>query len=837
MIVDQTSKAVNTTVLSTAEFTTQQSPMLFKLLYSSMYKDKEKIVLQELAANALDAHIAVGLTDTPIEITLPSTANPELVVKDVGIGMSLETVTEVYPVYGASSKRETNELIGGFGLGSKSPFALSESFILETTHKGVTTTVSCFLDNGLPKFTIFTSENVGKEDGTTVRVPISDATVQYRLRAHADNLFILWNTPPKVLVGNTRTVLTPLESTENYTLVSTRALDSSSRYTRLVSVGPFIYEVPYGIDDRIDADLKNFGAQLRTLNTRRNSGPFSEVRAIPRFEVGDIELSPTREAIEDTPENAKAYEKKLQTIYEGVASADKALVTLEWYQRFIKTLDSEGLFTPETADTPAVFAGIDPAALEDLLEELVGKTPTVLSAYWRDIQGLSLDHLREEIQKMPRDDALKLLDTSRFPNARYMRSLSLPQVSSPSGVILHPAKIAYNPLVSITEVEFAGLHNAIFIAQKAFLNDSTNTTSRVSMTRHGKPSITGHSIPTYSDIRLIPTFLGEYGSRQKLYNWWREKRVEWDADLVLVKDPEAYNTLVEWLDKHFPLQEHQTKAPTYSAADIEEAWKRRVVEARKTRQSSKRTSVATQYDPEEVMGYLLTYTEKRKPINLADLEALMDDKKLKRLFIVPRLFTRDQSALRPDGKVALKNRWEGEVKPVDILGEVATLVMLKRYTNRKDVKSVLEKLGKKIDIEHLADTNGSFNLRMANYLRDHAEYQKAVKIAERNGLLIRTIVDSYTTTSTGLIQEYPKMFARIKGSKLPPVIFCERQSYFEVQDTVSAVIPTLSDHALSQVLLLRYQIEKRLPTRGTLSTATTKALCDAFNSYKKGIQK
>ena len=67
-----------------------------------------------------------------------------------------------------------------------------------TTHKGITTKVACFLDGGVPNFTIFNSVETGEEDGTTVRVPISSEQVQKTIEKKVSYLFWLWPVPPNV---------------------------------------------------------------------------------------------------------------------------------------------------------------------------------------------------------------------------------------------------------------------------------------------------------------------------------------------------------------------------------------------------------------------------------------------------------------------------------------------------------------------------------------------------------------------------------------------------------------------------------------------------------------
>ena len=72
-------------------------------------------VLREVTTNALDAHVAAGVTrpsrSTPTELA------PVLTIKDYGVGLSVEDIRNIFSQYGASTKRETNDQVGSLGLG------------------------------------------------------------------------------------------------------------------------------------------------------------------------------------------------------------------------------------------------------------------------------------------------------------------------------------------------------------------------------------------------------------------------------------------------------------------------------------------------------------------------------------------------------------------------------------------------------------------------------------------------------------------------------------------------------------------------------------------------
>ena len=85
-------------------------------ILTNLYADAPLAVLREYATNARDSHVAAG-TDRPIEVDLPSDLNPTLVIRDFGVGLSEAEIIDVYARYGASTKRDTNDQVGAFGLG------------------------------------------------------------------------------------------------------------------------------------------------------------------------------------------------------------------------------------------------------------------------------------------------------------------------------------------------------------------------------------------------------------------------------------------------------------------------------------------------------------------------------------------------------------------------------------------------------------------------------------------------------------------------------------------------------------------------------------------------
>jgi HSP90 family molecular chaperone len=104
-------------------------------ILTNLYADAPLAVLREYATNARDSHVAAG-TDRPIEVDLPSDLNPTLVIRDFGVGLSEAEIIDVYARYGASTKRDTNDQVGAFGLGCKSAFTLGQQFVVTAVKDG-----------------------------------------------------------------------------------------------------------------------------------------------------------------------------------------------------------------------------------------------------------------------------------------------------------------------------------------------------------------------------------------------------------------------------------------------------------------------------------------------------------------------------------------------------------------------------------------------------------------------------------------------------------------------------------------------------------------------------
>lgn len=155
---------------------------LFDIFFDKVYTHKLLAVFREILSNAADAHIEAGHLELPVDerpaikVCVPTSVDrPTFVCRDFGNGMSYETVMGLYATPFNSTKSANNSVTGMLGIGSKSPFAVADSFIVISIFEGLK---SVYLvhrnDQGNPALTVLSKDAPTHEpNGVEVRVEVN----------------------------------------------------------------------------------------------------------------------------------------------------------------------------------------------------------------------------------------------------------------------------------------------------------------------------------------------------------------------------------------------------------------------------------------------------------------------------------------------------------------------------------------------------------------------------------------------------------------------------------------------------------------------------------------
>ena len=118
----------------TTEMGVSDSAALMHILSTALYTYPKLAAMREIMCNGWDANISNNTTHIPLMVTVSET---HVSVKDSGKGIPHEKIGEIYGMYGNSTKRDDSTVTGGFGLGSKAPFAYVDNFEVINCNGGV----------------------------------------------------------------------------------------------------------------------------------------------------------------------------------------------------------------------------------------------------------------------------------------------------------------------------------------------------------------------------------------------------------------------------------------------------------------------------------------------------------------------------------------------------------------------------------------------------------------------------------------------------------------------------------------------------------------------------
>ncbi|AXC34370.1 RIIA protein [Vibrio phage YC] len=269
---------------------------------------------------------------TPVTIQLPTTLDPNYIIEDKGVGLTVDqvlgevqmstpadyTATEIeqmiaehgsfvpevlrdaegHPVrahgiyttmYG-SSKEDSNDQIGAYGLGCKSPFAVSDTFEVEVTKNGERHIFIMYLDNErCPCVTWITKDPetgepspimVDEHNGVKVTIPCQEEYI----RELVTGVYKTLRTFPQ---ENQPLIINP--NGREVDLIS-RKVASANTFIQVEDNSKRHYAVQGGVAYPINLDMLEEDLQKVLVEF-----PFT---TYTYFSIGDLNVPPSREALE-----------------------------------------------------------------------------------------------------------------------------------------------------------------------------------------------------------------------------------------------------------------------------------------------------------------------------------------------------------------------------------------------------------------------------------------------------------------------------------------------------------------------------------------------------------
>ena len=314
------------------------SSMVFQLFTKNVYSNPIGTVVREITSNCFDSHVEAGV-DSPVVIRKHKdgqTGTHYISFIDYGVGMSPDRVKNVYGVYFESTKRVTNEQIGGFGIGGKTPLAYKRStgqgegeydnsFYVITNYDGTKYYYCIYEGAESPVISELHKEPTTDRNGTEIQVPVLEKDLEKFQKEMTRQLYYFENIvfegfdyphPYNTDENNNPEIVKPLSN--DYQIVRGKTFlfrgDKYSSYMH-VCLGRVAYPIDYDV-------------------LGLSSSDYSLPIAL-KLEVGDIGVTVSRESLDYSESTIKMLKKKLeeakQEIADLIGKQYKNIKTLEQY--------------------------------------------------------------------------------------------------------------------------------------------------------------------------------------------------------------------------------------------------------------------------------------------------------------------------------------------------------------------------------------------------------------------------------------------------------------------------------------------------------------------------
>lgn len=277
----------------TQSFQMQMNAKMFNILTDKLYQNKEGAVIRELSANARDAHVEANKDDQPFEITMPSWLSSTFKIRDFGTGIDPAEFYDIYTNLGHSTKDDENTSIGAYGLGSKTPFAITDQYTIRNYYNGHMYLYTAYKDEGMPTVSLVGDMPTEESNGLEIEVNIPSRSSISKIQEEVKRQLAYFEVKPTIKgMDDFEWIETP-ELHMGYSV-------TTGHYHSDVTV--VMGGIPYV------SSISNFPEELRQKLYR--------LTLVLVAKLGEIDIPPSRESIEFTPKTIKFVGDKIEEIKE-----------------------------------------------------------------------------------------------------------------------------------------------------------------------------------------------------------------------------------------------------------------------------------------------------------------------------------------------------------------------------------------------------------------------------------------------------------------------------------------------------------------------------------------
>jgi len=319
--------------------------LFFDLLISKIYSFPIGSVCREISCNCRDSHREANVQDKPIEIEILSDSifsidETKIIFRDRGVGISPERMNNIFPKLGNSTKRDSNFQTGGFGLGSKTPFAYTNRFQIKTVFDKIEYVYSALATRGVNasgSIVLLFQRPTEELNGTEIIIPIKNEEDVNEFKERCMYWTASWDPMPKFIWSESETEITQpvIEKLAYLDEAEKVFLFKVNRRTHLFnrdSSAIFIFSdgIPYELN-LSELGMVTDDLSLLFLNKYiSTAGPEEKyfLKIGIDVEVGEVSMMPGREQLHFDEETKEFIREKLHKLFSaGVAQMLKKITS------------------------------------------------------------------------------------------------------------------------------------------------------------------------------------------------------------------------------------------------------------------------------------------------------------------------------------------------------------------------------------------------------------------------------------------------------------------------------------------------------------------------------
>ena len=229
--------------------------------------------------------------------------------EDFGVGLSMERVKDVFCSYLKSTKEDTNNVIGAFGIGSKSGLSYTDVVYIRTRYNGIEYQYLLRKGEKSPRLDKILEETTEERNGTQIKIYLKETKGRWGYTELDDKRFK--EECEKQLAYFDNVYFSGCGVRNDYKLIQGDVWKKNNMIAPFSGLHMCVGKVAYPIDwDTLGIKAVNFPVALK-------------------FKIGELDIIQTREDVKYTP-------KTKQVIFDKIEMLKK-----EWTQRWEKENDLE----------------------------------------------------------------------------------------------------------------------------------------------------------------------------------------------------------------------------------------------------------------------------------------------------------------------------------------------------------------------------------------------------------------------------------------------------------------------------------------------------------------